>query len=102
MTCSNNFSGQLMTITTTLTWMRYDGTPETLPGAFTRVLLLRDKHVSSIAQFIDESGRWRGPSSFYGNPRVGDAWAWIPAWWEVERAMTTTHDAPWPNAPEAV
>ena len=91
----------MSTVTTTLTWVRYDGTPETLPGVFSSVLLLRDMHIGSIAQYIDESGRWSGLGNHcYGKPRVGDIWAHLPVWFEVANAMRTAHDAPRPEASE--
>ena len=81
-----------MTISTTLTWTRYDGTPETLPEKGPVVLYWRDGHVPFPTKHAHhDDGRpvvvhpdtmSRG---WFLSP--GDLWAYIP-----ER----------PEAPEAV
>ena len=75
-----------MTITTTLTWTRYDGTPETLPEAGADVLLapLWGGTKTYKATLCRSTRRfWQRP--FDERPiAIGDLWA------------------PWPEAPEAV
>ena len=72
-----------MTITT-LTWTRYDGTPETLPPFDTEVLVYLDGDINVRTMVLDIGG-WRGKADglVLLGPSIGDLWA------------------PWPEAPEA-
>ena len=68
----------MRTITTTLTWTRYDGTPETLPEDGIDVLLCADGEVRDTAYFFsEEENEWCiGPHSI--ELSVGDLWAYWP------------------------
>ena len=67
----------MSTITTTLTWTRYDGTPETLPEGGVTVLLARPDWEVEVWDTQFTSGKWYGRR--VNTPlEVGDTWAYWP------------------------
>ena len=70
----------MRTITTTLTWTRYDGTPETLPGAWRDVLLIRDGRVIPSVYWINAGQAWDNydNAECHYTPQIGDTWAYWP------------------------
>ncbi|GEB79739.1 hypothetical protein DDE01_11540 [Desulfovibrio desulfuricans] len=75
-----------MSITTTLTWTRFDGTPETLPDNGVFVLLADKTKVREallFAGYEDDNDMWAWGFGDSKPLEIGDLWA------------------PWPVAPEA-
>lgn len=69
------------TITTTLTWTRFDGAPETLPEEGVFVLLVGKTKVRERMLHTDcESGTsvWAGVFEPQVPTKVGDTWAYWP------------------------
>lgn len=68
-----------MTITTTLTWTRYDGTPETLPKkGFVVLLVLQTRVYECTMSGHDDDPVWVWGFGDSKTAAIGDTWAYWP------------------------